>query len=303
VKLPWKGGIMYFFRQRHEKRDRLMCGLAILAFFFSGCSVRRTVIRMMVPSLEEMSRSVETEGDTELVRAGLPGNILTLEGILASAPGNREIGVLVIRSRYSYAFAFLEDEDAGRAKAMYERGKNLGFEFLQHEGLHETLPLDEFELQLSLCEADMVPLLFWIGNCWASWINLSRDNPSAIIQLPRVEAIMHRIIELDETYYYGGAHLVLGVLNASRPPMLGGKPEAARAHFDRAFEISNRTFLLIHFFFARYYCLQVMDGPLFNETLGEVVSAPADLLPAQKLANTIAKEKARKLRAEYQDFF
>ena len=268
-----------------------------------GCSVRRTAIGMMVPTFEEMSRTVEQEYDLDLVREGLPANLLTLEGMLAGAPDNLDLGLLVMRSLYSYAFAFIEDEDVKRAKGMYAKGKDLGFTFMEREGLQCDLPMEAFLERLALMNEDTVPLLFWTGNCWGSWVNLSRDNPAAIIQLPKVEAIMKRIVELDDEYYFGGGHLVLGVLNASRPRMLGGNPEQARVHFERALEISARRFLMIHLFYAKYYCIQVMDRECFDDTIQEILAAPEDLLPEQRLANEVAKVKARCLIDEYGDYF
>ena len=277
--------------------------LPFILFAANGCSVRKAAIGMMVPSFEEMSRTVEQEYDLDLVREGLPANILTLEGMLAGAPDNVDLGLLVMRTLYSYAFAFIEDEDARRAKGMYEKSKDLGFTFLEKEGLRSDLPMEAFLERVSFMDEYSVPLLFWTANCWGSWVNLSRDNPAAIIQLPKVEAIMKRVVELDDEYYFGGGHLVLGVLNASRPRMLGGDPELAGIHFERALEISARKFLLIHLFYARYYCIQVMDQELFEDTIQEILTAPDDLFPDQRLANEVAKVKARHLLDEYRDYF
>jgi len=36
---------------------------------------------------------------------------------------------------------------------------------------------------------------------------------------------MERVVELDETYEHGSAHLYLGVMTTLLPPALGGKPE------------------------------------------------------------------------------
>ncbi|GAG59489.1 unnamed protein product, partial [marine sediment metagenome] len=51
---------------------------------------------------------------------------------------------------------------------------------------------------------------------------LNLDNPRAIFDLPKVEALMKRVLELDETYYFAGAHLFFGSLFAARPAMFGG---------------------------------------------------------------------------------
>jgi len=40
-------------------------------------------------------------------------------------------------------------------------------------------------------------------------------------ELARVQVLMRRVLELDEAYYYGGAHIFMGILEASKPIELG----------------------------------------------------------------------------------
>ena len=46
--------------------------------------------------------------------------------------------------------------------------------------------------------------------------------------LPIIEYIMLKVVELEDSYYYGGAHIFLGAYYSSRPPMFGGKPVESR---------------------------------------------------------------------------
>ena len=106
---------------------------------------------------------------------------------------------------------------------------------------------------------------------------------------------MKRVVELDEKYHYGGPHLALGGFYGSRTKTLGGDPEKARFHFERSLELNQRKFLLTQLVYAKIYAVQSQDKKLFKSLLKEVLGAPQNTLPEQRLANEIAKMKARDL--------
>jgi hypothetical protein len=107
----------------------------------------------------------------------------------------------------------------------------------------------------------------------------------------------------DSTYYYGGAHVFLGTLLGSRPRMLGGKPELSKAHFETALRLNGGKFLMTYVYYARSYAVQTQDEALFAELLAKVDSASLDILPEFRLANAIAKQKARLLLSRQSDLF
>ena len=148
-----------------------------------------------------------------------------------------------------------------------------------------------------------VPTLFWTANAWGSWINLSRDSPRAIAEMGKVELIMQRVIELDETYYYGGSHLFFASFYGGRSKMFGGDPEKAKNHFDRFVELSEGKFLMGNVLFAKYYAIQMQDRELYKNLLVKVLDTPGDVLAEQRLVNEIAKIKASKLLKDIEDYF
>jgi hypothetical protein len=115
--------------------------------------------------------------------------------------------------------------------------------------------------------------------------------------------IMQGVLRLDEKYYLGGSHMFYGVYYGGRPEMLGGEPEKAKQHFDRAIEISRGKYLLTKFLLAKYYAVRIQDKSLFEQTLEEIISAPKDLLPEQGLANQIAKRNAERWIGFADDIF
>jgi hypothetical protein len=110
-----------------------------------------------------------------------------------------------------------------------------------------------FEVAIAEKDAKDLPVLYALGAAWASWIEAHKDDWNAVAELSRIEVIMQRVVDLDESYQGGGAHLYLGVMATLLPPALGGKPELGRNHFERAIEISEENNLMAKVIYARQY--------------------------------------------------
>ncbi|HCR80586.1 MAG TPA: hypothetical protein DIW42_13680, partial [Alcanivorax sp.] len=78
-----------------------------------------------------------------------------------------------------------------------------------------------------------------LGGAWAGYIQTHTEDWNAVAELSRVRLLMERVVALDEDYRYGQAHMYLGVLNSILPASLGGRPEQARYHFERAVALSE----------------------------------------------------------------
>jgi len=113
---------------------------------------------------------------------------------------------------------------------------------------------------------------------------------------------MARVVELEESYDHGEAHVYLGVIATLLPPALGGKPEEGRAHFERAIQISEGRDLTAKVEYARRYARIVYDRPLHDRLLKEVLDADANA-PGLTLANVLAKQQARELLASADSYF
>jgi len=125
---------------------------------------------------------------------------------------------------------------------------------------------------------------------------------NAVAELPKVEAVMLRIVELDDAYEDGMPHLYLGVLNTIRPPSVGGRPEVARAHFERAIELSEGRNLMAKVYFAERYARLVFDQQLHDRLLREALAADP-VAPGLTLSNILAQEQARTLLEESSEYF
>lgn len=284
-----------------------LLGLAALALTAAGCGLtRRVALGTMVPVLEETVRTTWACEDLETVRLGVPGNLLVLRGLCASEPGNEAIRSLTVQTLYSYALGFVEDEDRVRASLLYREGMQTGVEGLRrHEWFRradQSRPLPD-SAGLAEASAGDIPLLFWTLASWAGWVSLNLTDPAAVADLPRIEAYLGRVLELDPEYFFGLPHVMAGTILTMRPRMMGGDPERGRAHFEEALRISGGRMLLFQMMCARYYCRQTLDEECFDRRLGEVLDAPPDLLPSYRLFNLVAKEKARRLMERRDEFF
>ncbi len=129
-----------------------------------------------------------------------------------------------------------------------------------------------------------------------------KDDFNALADIARIEAIMNRIIALDETYKDGAAYLYLGTLATFLPPALGGKPEQGKQYFEKAISLSGGKNLMIKVVYAKLYAKMMFDRPLFDRLLNEVLEADPNI-DGYTLVNTYARQQAGKLLDEADDYF
>jgi hypothetical protein len=261
---------------------------------------------MTTPLMENTLQALSEEDDLELARQAAAGNLVLLDGAARSDPENPRLLLLACRGYASYALAFVGEDEVPRARALFERAMVYGQRVFRAQRRLSALPdarAEDLPRLLAHCRRDDVSALFWSAFAWGTWINLSRDNPEALVHLPRVEALMRRVLELDETYFYGGPHLFFGTLYGSRPAALGGDPARAKEHFERNLRISQGRFLLTYYYYARYLAVETQDRDLFDALLRKIADAPANPLPEQRLVNAVARARAKRLLAEADDLF
>jgi hypothetical protein len=255
--------------------------------------------------LEEVARSSYRQSDLRMIREGMPAYLMLMDGMIEAWPGNEQLLIAAAQTYSSFASIFVEDQDKEYSKLLYKKGRDYALMSLERRGLKEPLqsPFEEFERSVKNLGKKDVPYLFWGATCWANWIILNLDSMEALAELPRVELMMRRTLEIDEGYYYGGAHLFMGIWFSSRPKMLGGDLKKAQGHFLRALEFGKGKFLMAYIYYANYYARQALDKDLFISTLQKVLEAPVDISPDLTLLNTVAKKKAQELLNRVEEYF
>ena len=115
--------------------------------------------------------------------------------------------------------------------------------------------------------------------------------------------MMKKVLELDEAFYYGGAHIFMGVLDASRPRVAGGDLDRAQDHFLKAIQLGEGKFLMARIYYAGYYAKKAFDRELFISILEKVLELPADVPPELTLLNSVAHTKAKKMLIQVDEYF
>ncbi|RMG64307.1 MAG: hypothetical protein D6715_09915 [Calditrichaeota bacterium] len=278
----------------------------ILLALSSGCSLQRLALRTTTGLMVHGVDAIYRETDLEIARMAIASNLKLLEGFLDADPKNPRLLGLLTQGFASYSLAFLEDVAPERASALYLRARDYGFRWLQTTpAFKDGIPDQQqaFEARLKRVRKKDLPALFWTAFAWGGWVNLNRDLPRAVFELNLVKAMMQRVLELDEGFFFGSAHLFFGSILGSIPRMLGGDPEKAREHFERALQLSQGKFLVAYVYSARYYAATTLNETLFDQYLNKVLEAPVDILPGYQLMTVVAKEKARRLMARKSELF
>ena len=285
---------------------RLVFGLFLIATFLSGCSSRHLAVQFVLPLISSHIISMQEERDADFAEKAIPASLKMLEGLAKEDPENIWILQKLAEGFCGYAFSYLEDSEPDRASELYFRGKDYAFRALEIQSngkVWSGLSLDEWSKRLAEVTPLQQPALFWAGQCWGSWLSLNLDSVEALSGLPRIGGMMNRAVELDPEFYYAGPHLFLGAFYGGLSLMLGGNPDKAKNHFEQALKITEGKYLLISFLYAKIYAVQNQDRNLFKTQLEKVLEASVDVLPAQRLANQIAKRKAAILLGEIDELF
>ncbi|TFH02029.1 MAG: hypothetical protein E4H13_03270 [Calditrichales bacterium] len=281
--------------------------LSILSvLFFQACSLNRIVIRQTATILDYGVLALYEETDLKLAEQAMASDIKLLEGLVKGDPENEHLLGLTAQALAGYALGFLEDDEPERAKAIYLRAREYGLRMLRlndHFAENEKKPLDDFSQAVNLLDDDQLDALFWTAFAWGGWINLSLDDPRALMELPKVQVMMQRVLDLDERYFHGAAHLFFGSIWGTKPRMLGGDPEKAKSHFEQNLKITEGKFLLTYIYYARFYAAKTLDEELFDAFVKKVNETPAEVLPGFELMNMIAKKKALVLQRMKSEWF
>ncbi len=309
----------------HSLKALLFPVLLTAIIISAGCSPRKLMVSEFVGMVKSGLPAVEQENDLDLLAQSMPAHIKLLETLLVSDPNNRDLLVLLARLYGGYAFAILETELEARrldqpsavalglsdqkledATARYfERGSEYALRALESAHPQARRQLNRLQASgpfiKSLGEAD-VPALFWFGFNLGGYVQHSLDAVAAVAKAHLVEKAMDRVVELDETYYHGSAHLALLIYYGSRSPMMGGSPEKARRHWDRHRQRVPGPKGLRDLYLARYVLVQAHDKEEFVRRLSAIAREP-DKGAAAGLLEKVAAVRARIYLGAVDTFF
>jgi hypothetical protein len=271
-----------------------------------SCATSKTMTVAATASLlDDVAQSAYRQSDLKLIREGMPAYLMLIGGMVAAVPDNERLLITAAQAYASFASAFVQEEDPEYARALYAKARYYALSALQQIGFKNPVAseFDSFEKTLQALGKKDVPYIFWAASCWGNWISLNQRSMEALAELPRVELMMKRVLELDEGFYYGGAHIFMGVLEASRPKIAGGDLNKAQNRFLKAIELGHGKFLMTFVYYADYYAKKKFDKALYVSTLETVLKTPADIMPDLTLLNTVAQARAKVMLNEADNYF
>ncbi len=280
--------------------------LMILSGVLASCSLNRLVVRQMTPVLQNSAEALYEENDLQLAEQALASNLKLLDGMLKSDPQNKDILLLLAQAYAGYALGFAEDTAPGRARDFYLRARDYGLKVLRQDAGYQRAEAkgpNAVRGYIKTAGADMVPALFWSAFAWAGYINLSLDNPRALLDLATVQQMMDRVQAVQPDYFHGAVYLFQGSVWGMKPAMLGGNPQKALDNFNKNLQITKGHFLLTYIYMARFYAAKTLNEELFESWLKKVLDTPPDVEKGLTLFNAIARKKARRLLAQKDDLF
>jgi predicted anti-sigma-YlaC factor YlaD len=241
-----------------------------------------------------------------------------MDSVLESSPAH--LGLLTAAAKnyvqYSYAFVqqnaeALEDTDVARATAQLQRARGLyararayalrGLD-VAHPGITAALSKDP-RAALKVTTREDVPILYWSAVATGAWVSLSKDSPTAVAQLPVLEALIDRALELNESWDAGAVHTFLIGFEGSRAQRATDSNAIARQHFERAVALSDGMQAAPYVTMAESVAVSVQDRMQFEQLLRQALAIDVDARPQWRLANTVMQRRARWLLSRTDQLF
>ncbi|MFQ5527694.1 MAG: TRAP transporter TatT component family protein [Thermoanaerobaculia bacterium] len=295
----------------------LASGLALAGLVFSGCSVRKLAINGLADALASAGDVYASDSDPELVEQALPFSLKTIEALLAESPGNSSLLLSACSgfTQYSYAFVQaraerLELEDyreserqRDRALALFLRARDYCLRSLEkdHPGITGRLRLEPEAAAADLSESE-IDLIYWTGASWGAAMSAGTHRLDVVADLPAVQALLRRVLALDERYDDGAVHEAM-ISIESLPEAMGGSPERARSSFDRAVELSGGGSAGPYVSLASGVVVSEQNRAEFTELLEKALAVDVDEAPERRLANLVAQRRARLLLERIDEYF
>ena len=308
---------------RESARDpkRLVAMLLVMtlaALLASGCSIQTMAVNKLGNALAGGGEVFSSDDDPELVGGALPFSLKLIESLLAETPRHAPLLLAATRGFTQYAFGWVQQPGSeieasdpvaamnarARAARLYLRARGYGLRGFEvaHPGFERSLQADTARTMRGLEKRD-VPLLYWTAASWGLAIAASKEQPEMIADLPLVEAMIDRALELDEGYGQGAIH---GFLIAYEPNRAGGEGdpmERSRRHFDRAVELSQGKLASPFVTFAENVSVQTQNRAEFESLLQRALAIDLEAAPASRLENRLAQRHAQWLLDHADDLF
>ncbi|MBF0312656.1 MAG: hypothetical protein HQK50_06070 [Oligoflexia bacterium] len=277
----------------------LLVALSLPLLFACG-TMERLAPSVAGDLLQKGQREMETERNYEVFRESALPNLKFIEGILYVNPSEENLLASLTKGYASYAVLVSEsellevklaikkqsrkreDEEYYKKRAIdfYTRAQNYGLRFLKLQGVsYEQLLAASSEELAKLLDQNLdgensrdLDAIFFLAQAWAGLINLQKERPRLMGQLPLVKSLFDWVCLREPNYFFGGCMAFNGAYEVSRPPLLGGNPQKGLQLFQQGIE-KNRDNLFLQVALIEYALIPLEEKELFQKQMAELKSA------------------------------
>lgn len=276
--------------------------LTLLIFTLTGCS--QLIEKKASDFGDQLTQSMLNFEDPATVEDAMPTFIILLNSMASQKNAGPSSKLATAQLLGAYSSAFVADEKRQKTLA------NLAFTYAKEGSCQtdkrwcniEQLKGKDFSTFVNSLKKEDVPLIYSYAGAWLGYINTHSDDWNAIANLQHCKMLLELVITFDETYDHAGAHLYLGAIASALPEAIGGKPEIAKQHFERAIELTNGKSLIVKVEYARRYARATFNKTLHHKLLTDVIAVDPKV-PGLTLMNAWAQQQAHQLLSEEDDYF
>ncbi len=305
-------------------RSAAVC-TASLVLGLASCDIGKITVNTTSKVLLRAQPSIKMEADYELARQAIPGTLKTVEGFWVVDPENANLIRILTEGYCQYGTGFVEDDwEAAkfakdieqidyhneRSTKIFTRCLNYALLNLGERWQNGIFGTPEAVAKL-LADTNIncrFSLLF-AGLALGSLVNHNLARIEMLGNLPTVEAILNRVLEMDQANppadkaHAALPHVALGMLATARPKALGGKPDVGQKHFETAIALTEGKYLLPRVLMAYRVGKANNDQAFFHDQLKIVLETAPSVWPEQRLANEVAHRKARRYLKHEKEMF
>jgi hypothetical protein len=268
----------------------------------SGCA--SVVSNVASGFADNLTTAYLNHDDPETARAAMPSYMLLMDSFVEGSPDSPAMLGAAASLYASYGGLFADEET--RARRLTRRARSYALDAMCNSFAEacrwEELPYLDFEASVNRVSGTDAKALYTYGFALLAYIRAHASDFDALADLPQAEAILTRYIALSGDAANPAAFNYLGILQTLRPPALGGKPEAARANFEKAIALTGGRDLSVKVEFAKGYARTLYDRELHDQLVAEVLEA-SPYADGHTLLNVLAQEQALELARTANDYF
>lgn len=284
-------------------KSQLRLALVLLASLLaSGCAAM--IGKVAGGFSDNLSSAFLNQDDPETVRDGMPAYMLMIDSFVQGDEPSPQMLSAAANLYASYGAVFADDDV--RASRLTRRARDYAYRavcaaYSPACGWGD-LHYDDFLASLAGLNSGHADAVYVYSFATLAYLRAHSSDMNTLAELPQAEALLRRYLEIAGDSATSAAHTYMGIMLTLRPESLGGKPEEARRHFEKAIAMTGGRDLGAKVEFAKGYAKLLYDEELHDRLVGEVLTAS----PYEKdltLMNVLAQEEALRLRVEASDYF